>query len=171
MNAMTPTIDQIIDSVITSLHEHVHPKVSDPYAKSVLLTIDNLLRHVALRATQESGLLDEDNRDLGEVLARMVALLAGIADGEEALASEIRQVRAELGVPAAGFPSLESLSLGSMRLRNRLDALLAALIAARDRIGEHPDYGRARVLAREYLARMLTRNAALIDPAFVTDRR
>lgn len=171
MNAMTPTIDQVIDSVITSLHEHVHPNVTDPYAKSVLLTIDNLLRHVALRAAHESELLAEDNRDLAEVLERMVSLLAGVADGGQTLAAERGRVRSALEAPAAGFPSPESLSLRAIELRTRLDELLAALIEARDRIGDHPDHVRARSLAREYLARMLTRNAALIDPAFVSDRR
>jgi hypothetical protein len=171
MSAMTPTIAQVIDSVITSIDQHVRPDVTDPYARSVLLTIDNLLRHVAIRAEHEAEMRSEDNEDLADVLGRMVTLLAGDAGILEHLETQIRATRTELEVREQGFPAPRRLSLRSMRLRARLDELLAALIAGRDRFGQRPACGEARALAHAYLARTLTRDGALIDPAFVSDRR
>ncbi len=171
MNDMTPTVAQILDSVSASLDEHVRPVVTDPYARSVLLTIDNLLRYAAIRAEREAELLAEDNDDLAAVLARMAALLAADASQSAALAAALAATHAEIGTAVEGFPSVARLSQRATRLRTRLDELLAALIAAREPLGQQPGCREARNLARDYLSRMLRRNAALVDPAFVSDRR
>lgn len=168
---MTPTIAQVLDSVSASIHEHVSPNVTDPYARSVLLTIDNLLRYAALRAEREAELLAEDNEDLAGVLGRMITLLDADAPLSAELDAAIAAVRAEIEAPVPGFPSIAKLSQRAIRLRSRLDELLAVLIAARERLDARPAYRDARGLARDYLGRMLLRNAAVVDPAFVSDRR
>jgi hypothetical protein len=101
----------------------------------------------------------------------MITLLASDAAILEPLQGVLDATRADLGTPLHGFPTFERLWPRAVRLRTRLDELLAALIAAREMLQERPAYGQARALAREYLARMLKRNAAVIDPAFVSDRR
>ena len=168
---MTPSLREVIDSISGSLRAHVDPAVGDPYARSMLLTIDNLLRHVAIRAECEAELLAEDNEDLAQVLDRMITRLAGDAATLEPLRAVIEATRADLGTPLQGFPTVQRLWPHAVRLRTRLDELLTALIAARESLGGRPAYVAARTLAREYLARMLNRNAAFIDPAFVSDRR
>lgn len=168
---MTPSVAQVLDSISSSLHEHVRPHVTDPYAHSVLLTIDNLLRYAALRAEREAELLAEDNEDLAGVLGRMATLLADDTWLSAELDAALAAVRAEIEGAVPGFPSVTRLSLRSTQLRTQLDELLAVLIAARERLGARPAYREARSLARDYLSRMLLRSAAVVDPAFVSDRR
>jgi hypothetical protein len=166
-----PSVSQILRSIGWSLKTYVEPEVGSGYAKSTLLTIDNLLRHVALRADGEAELLFRDNEDLRRLLSEHAARLRGDALTAGVLAAELDQVDAALAIELVGFPSTARLTDEAFRLRGALAGLQNGLVRARGALGETPVYGDARRAIRAYLAAHVERTAELVDPAFTTERR
>lgn len=171
---MKPSTADIIDSIIWSLDTYVAPEVQAPFASSVLLTVGNLLRHVKLRAQQETILLVEDNADLRAVLQESVKRLA--ADGQlreqvqAALAAASAAVESRPG-EAFSPPSVEQLSDASDALRQALDDLIRALGDVPSALQRREGYSDTRQHIRGYLARQLKREGSLITPAFTGGRR
>lgn len=171
---MKPSTADIIDSIIWSLDTYVAPEVNAPFAKSVLLTVGNLLRHVKLRVQQEVTVLSEDIADLNAVLKDAVARLE--ADGE--LRQALRQPLAAVVSALSGReaepvtpPSAEELSDACDALQQALDDLIRALAAVDPALQERGAYGETRQRIRSYLARQLQREGRLITPAFIGGRR
>lgn len=171
---MKPDTSRIIDSIIWSLDNYVAPETSSPFAASIMATVQNLLRHVALRACIEPELRWEDNADLDSVLERVMQRLENhpqlAATLREALAETRKAVRDNRPDPAV-FPSIDRLTARALALRAALDSLLKALIAVRDSYRDEQAYLDCRQEIRSYLARQLMREDQLIRPAFTGNRR
>jgi hypothetical protein len=171
---MKPDTSRIIDSIIWSLEAYVVPETSSPFAASIMVTAQNLLRHVGLRARIEPELRWEDNADLESVLERVLHRLERHAQMaatlREALAATRKSMLDNRPDPVA-FPSIDRLTARSLALRTTLDGLLKALIAVRDRYCAEQTYLDCRQEIRNYLARQLVREDQLITPAFIGNRR
>lgn len=171
---MKPNNEQIIDSIIWSLKTYVAPEVRSPFGSSVLMTVENLLRHVKLRVGSEAQIVAEDNTDLEEVLRTVLDRLGDDSELANASANAAAAVREALDAGSRAEPdkaTLEQLNARSLALREALDSLLHALSSVRARFRDAPAYRDCRQAIRNYLARQLEREDALITPAFTGGRR
>lgn len=169
---MKPNTSEILESVIWSLQTYVEPELQSPFARSVMLTVANLLRHVKLRAESEPQLLAEDIRDLAAVLGRATGRLGGEAPLSLAVGQAVERARGTLAEPGVEpVPSVATLAARSEALRECLDVLLQALSAVREHFEDDPRYADTRQDIRRYLARQLEREGQLVTPAFIGGRR
>lgn len=169
---MRPGSARILDSVIWSLERYVAPELGSPFARSVLATVGNLLRHLQLRAEREAELLWEDNGDLERVLAETLDRVGTRPELAAALGDLPERMRAVLQRPAEdAFPTVARLDARSAALGSALEELIRALGAVRERFDADPVYRECRAAIRAYLARRLERDDALVTPAFTGSRR
>ncbi len=171
---MKPTTPEIIDSIIWSLRTYVQPEVQSSFAESTLKTVENLLRHIRLRESQELPLLVTDVRDLEDVLRRLHDGLLGHATLSAALGGELSRIGAALDVRTDGPPALPTvpgLNDRMLELRSLLDELLKAMSRLRGDYAGDSTYQAGRDIIRGYIARSLKRDGELITPAFTGGRR
>ena len=69
---MRPRADEVLTSVIATIDEYIAPDLTSPFAKSLVLTVKNLLNHVKLRVEREGPALFEDNRELSMPLTQIM---------------------------------------------------------------------------------------------------
>ena len=171
---MRPNTPEILDSIIWSLQTYVKPEVQSPFASSVLMTVENLLRHIKVRDESEVVLLVEDNLDLEEVLEKLHNNLITHPELSRVLTKELEEIHVTLRNTPANqeiFPSAINLNERSEELRKVLDDLLKALSAVRHSYSSDGTYRSSRQKIRTYIARSLQREAQLITPAFTGGRR
>jgi hypothetical protein len=171
---MRPRTDEIVSSIVRTYEDYVLPEVEEPYARSLALTLANLLRLVKLRIEQEGPMLFADNQDLRETLAVVAAYLgsepelnarfAGCRDEIEAvLQREFRRMDE--------YPTLQSVDEEAAELRWPLQHAIRALETARGDLGASEGYQSVRERIRQYLRRSIERDGNLIIPAFTGERR
>jgi len=171
---MKPDTSRIIDSIIWSLDNYVVPETRSPFSASIMVTVQNLLRHVGLRACVEPELRWEDNADLESVLERVLQRLENhpqLAATLRGGLAETRKAVQDSRPDPAVFPSIDRLTARALALRATLDSLLKALITVRDSYRDEQTYLECRQEIRNYLARQLVREDQLITPAFTGNRR
>lgn len=171
---MRPYTPEILDSIIWSLQTYVKPEVESPFANSVLMTVENLLRHIKIRDELEIPLLLEDNRELEEVLEKLHGELTAHTKLSGALMNELEAIHVklqEVPVKQESVPSAASLNGRSEELRKVLDDLLKALSAVRKKYSTDETYRVSRQQIRDYIAHSLQREGQLITPAFTGGRR
>ncbi|MBT3367121.1 MAG: hypothetical protein HN416_08200 [Nitrospina sp.] len=171
---MRPYTTEIIDSIIWSLQTYVKPELQSPFADSVLMTVENLLRHIRIREESEATLLLEDKRELEAVLEKLHANLNGHDGLSKLLGNELEDIQLRLRetrIEQDGIPSVGDLNEHSEVLRKILDELLKALSALRHDYATDETYRNCRQLIRDYIAHSLERDGQLITPAFTGGRR
>jgi len=171
---MKPDTAEILDSILWSLQTYVKPEIQSPFANSVLMTVENLLRHVKIRQKLEVPLLLEDNRDLEDVLEKLRNDLRAHPQLSGILKKELEEIQVCLQNSQSiqeNVPSAVSLDQRSDALRNVLDELLKALSAIRKEYSGDHTYRAGRQQIREYISRSLQRDGQLITPAFTGGRR
>lgn len=171
---MRPRADEIVQSIVRTYEEYVLPEVEEPYARSLGLTIANLLRLVKLRIEQEGPLLYEDNRDLRETLAEVADYLSSaqpIRDRFSESLEEIQEVLRRQFRADGAYPTLESVDAEATALRWPLVRAIRVLEGDRAELGQQEDYQSVRARIRQYLRRSIEREGNLIVPAFTGERR
>lgn len=174
---MRPRADEILRSVVATYEEYILPEVSEPFARSIALTLANLMRHVALRIEQEGPDLDADNEELRQLLSRLHRYCCSA--GEDRLADLerwIADVSTPAGVSTPGAPgpayrNLADLIDEATELRWVLQKGIRLLESLRPELGGSPEYEEIRSAIRRYLKSSLAREMALIVPAFTGERR
>jgi hypothetical protein len=169
---MRPRADEILRSVVATFDEYVAPDVNDPFAKSLALTMSNLMRNVALRIDQEGQALFDDNRQLREVLADVRSYLEASPGGRfDPQAKEISDALTREHYGPGVYPSLALVTDEATDLRWALQHAIRALESARPELGEQQEYRALREEIRRYLRASLEREMAFIVPAFTGERR
>lgn len=164
---MRPSADEILRSVIGSFDEYIVPEVTEPFARSMALTISNLLRHVALRIEHEASLLLAEVGELRTLLGEICLFVSGTGAAAGGAAFERLQddINGALAI-AGGDISAEADRLGWL-----LQQSIRTLEAARPAFTEDDEYAEMRRGIRRYLRRSLEREGSLIVPAFTGERR
>jgi hypothetical protein len=169
---MRPRADEMLRSVIATFDEYVAPDVSDPFAKSLALTISNLMRNVALRIDQEGQSLFDDNREVRAVLEGVHSYFETAVGGRfDAQAKEIADALTREHYGPGVYPSLALVTEEATDLRWALQHAIRALESARPDLGAQPDYQELRRGIRRYLRASLEREMPFIVPAFTGERR
>lgn len=150
---MYPDVDDVLASVIDTFERYIAPAVDDEYARSLSLTVAELLRSMRARVAHEGEALFTDNARLRTVLADLRPMVPGDV---RAAIDEALAVRVE------GYPSVP-------RLQGEALALRAALVACIDALPDahHP----GRRAARAYLTDELRHQEPWLLHAFVGPRR
>ncbi|MBI1179426.1 MAG: hypothetical protein GC201_02645 [Alphaproteobacteria bacterium] len=171
---MRPRTDEILRSVLWTFDEWIVPEATTPFAKSLTLTMGNLLRHVTLRVELEGDLLFEDNRELRAVLGRVADYAERATVEQLALGDLCMHLNVVLGRTFWGgdvYPSVARLVEEAMALRGALSDALRVFLARRDVLRDDAGYQVLRREIRDYLGRQLQREGQMIEPAFTADRR
>lgn len=171
---MRPRADEIVNSVVRTYEQYVLPEVDEPYARSLGVTIANLLRLVKLRIEQEGPLAYADNHDLRGTLAEVADYLGSEPGLRERFATSLEEIDAVLHRrfrSAEEYPTLASVDDEATALRWPLQRVIRALDAAKADLGGHAAYDAIRVRIRQYLRRSIEREGQLIMPAFTGERR
>ena len=109
VEAMRPRTDEILKSLFWTFEEYIAPEVTSAYAKSLVLTMNNLFRHVLLRVELEGDLLFEDNRDLRGVLAQIPEFI----DQQGDVGGALQDVQIEINALLQGNPEPRHLRVGN----------------------------------------------------------
>ena len=165
---MRPNAVEILRSIGATFDEYLLPEISEPFARSLALTISNLLRHVTLRVEQEGGMLAAEITDLRDVLG-LTASFASSA-GLDEVAAEIRTA-CEHEPAAIAFVEMSELEDEAMALQWALQHAIRAFDTRRDELAGRDGYQEVRRAIRQYLRRSLEREGTLIVPAFTGERR
>ncbi|MCZ7526581.1 MAG: hypothetical protein M5U14_09525 [Acidimicrobiia bacterium] len=166
---MRPRADEVLRSAIQTLDEEVLPAVAEPYARSLALTVSNLLRHVLVRLEREGPVLAEELHDLRGSLAEVADLLRE-AEGAE-IVGEIDTVLTRTWREPGEHPTLAGLDGEASALRAVVDRTLRALHTGGARPGGDDPRGLALGVLRAYLARHLDREMPFVVEAFTGERR
>lgn len=155
---MRPAAHHVLDAVIDTFDTHLMPEVDDAYARSLGLTVSQMLRSVRVRIVEEPAALWEDNADLAAVLAGFGDRLPGDLPGRvaDALAA------AEAVIGPDDYPSLDL-------LMDRADILRGALVDVIEAVDDREDPVRRE--ARDYLRRQLARQEPWLVDAWTGPRR
>lgn len=166
---MRPDSRTILDSIIASLETYVLPKVDDDFARSILKTTQNLLRHVQIRIVEEPILLHADFVDLAGTLSDIRVLLRDAPDLSDALALD-----PTFQAPSSPNDVVIALDILQERwdtLNDHLDQVLQRLSRLRGAFEDDRTYRDIRDAICAYLGRHLEREDRLISPAFTGGRR
>ncbi|MCC6381657.1 MAG: hypothetical protein IT304_04070 [Dehalococcoidia bacterium] len=160
---MRPRADEIVRSVAWTFDRHIVPDLTDPFAKSLALSLGYLLRNVEQRLREEGPALWADNREIRETLGSVRALIKttpGAAEREPfaALVAEIDAVLARQFRGPDDYPTLESITDEATALRWPLAHAIGALRGDPAPF-EPADYERVRGEIRAYLKRQLERES------------
>lgn len=161
---LNPTPTQILRNIETTLAEVVEPAVIATTARSALATIGHMLRHVILSIEQGGQILSDDMADATALLERLSAYYAAAGDDEQV--SRIGDALARAKPQPATFHSLAAMAERVAILRQAVQDALIDLQTQRDEQAGSPAYDAIRQDVRDYLARQLSAEAALIHPAF-----
>ncbi len=173
---MRPRADEVLTSVIATFDEYLKPELTSPFAKSLALTVKNLLNHVKLRIEREGPALFEDNRDLRALLSRIYDHLliweqTGESKGFKEIEVEIKGVLKQTFYGPLDYPTLVALTEEATALRWALTHAIQALQENRETLKEDATYRELRQRIRDYLSLQLKRESMWIDDAFQGDRR
>ena len=161
---LNPTPTQILRNIETTLVEVVAPAITATAARSALATIGHLLRHVILYIERGGQILSDDMADAYALLDRLSAYYA--KDGDDIQLCRIADAVERAGPQPAVYLSFDAMAKGATILRQAVQDALIHLQEQRDgRVGD-PSYDAIRQDVRDYLARQLAAEAALIHPAF-----
>jgi hypothetical protein len=148
--------ESVLDSVLGTFERWIEPELSDPYVRSLAITVRQLIRHCRVRVAAEGRLLWEDNHDLREVLTALAAR-------EPELGVSIRATLDSCRRPAGEYPDVGS-------LRHEADALRRCLSDVIDDLWSRDD-AQSHRRVREYLSRQLMRESVWTTEVFVGARR
>jgi hypothetical protein len=173
---MRPTAAEVLRAAIWSYDTYIQPEVREPFARSLSLTVGNLLRHVLARLEHEGQLLFEDNRELTGVLLGVREFVerldpAGTTPELSVLSGAIDDALHKEFWRADDYPALHLVVERACSLRAVLDDAIRALQAARDTLGARDDYRALRERIRSYLRHQLERQATWDTEALVGERR
>lgn len=168
---MRPRTDEILLSLLWTFEKHIAPEVQSDYAKSLTLTMGNLIDHVRLRVRHEGELMYEERAEIRRLLSVIAAFARSISGPE--WATLVQAIEDALQGTASGAAYLSTIRLTEQLtvLRAALSRALVQLQDGRPNLESLPDYRRIRADIRQHLARTLDREGSLIEPAFVRDRR
>ena len=173
---MRPRADEVLKSIIATFEQYLQPELTTPFAKSLALTTQNLLRHVLLRVEREGAALFEDNRELRTLLAQVDSYLSALPEDQwlesfSAMRTEIKDSLVQQFYGPNDYPSVILLTEEATALRWTLTHAIQTLQNARDPLGKDPQYIEIRQDIRAYLSHQLKREATWIDEAFIGERR
>lgn len=153
---MAPRIQDVMQSVLWTYHAWLAPSIDEPYAQSLSVTTELMLRHLQARIEHEGPTLWEDNADLRSVLTTIRAAVPAMVDEIDAvLAREFRATDA--------YPTVDSLVDEAEALRVVLSHAIGRLWADDD-----PE---AHDLVRAYLSRQMMREGKWMAEVFVGEAR
>jgi hypothetical protein len=161
---LNPTPTQILRNIEMTLVDVVEPAVTTTTARSALATIGHLLRHVILYVEQGGGVLAEDVADSYTLLDRLVTYYR--LDGSDAQLRLIVDAVTQADQMADDRTSLNATARRAAILRQAVQDALIDLQEQRAEKAGNPAYNAIRKDIRDYLARQLSAEAALIHPAF-----
>lgn len=173
---LTLRTNDILKSISWTFDEYILPNVDEAYAKSLALTISNLLRYAKLRVEKEGPLLYEDNNDLRNLLGEIAEAIDGALSGFplSGLKDYCHDIRSSLNktyCPPKEYQNLDHLIEEALALRGTLTRVIKALIDVEEKDAKDPNYARIREDIRKYLARQLHRESQSINGAFTGPRR
>jgi hypothetical protein len=161
---LNPTPSQILRTIEATLVDVVEPAAASTAARSALATIGHLLRHVILYVEQGGQILSSDIADSYALLDKLGAYYT--RNGNDAQLWRITDALTQADHRAENSLSLDAMGQRAAILRQAVqDALIDLQQHRSERAGE-PAYDTIRNDIRDYLARQLTAEAALIHPAF-----
>jgi len=160
---MRPRADEVLHSAIWSYDTYVVPEVEEPFAKSIALTVGNLLRHVNARLEHEGQAIFDDITEMRACLAATRSFVAEIPPGRDhgtlpSLSDRIDQ-------------SLLLITNEALALRGILDEVIRALQASRKALGDSSTYGGLRRQIRRCLRHQLERQKVWDSDALSGERR
>ncbi|MBT4161438.1 MAG: hypothetical protein HOC70_14385 [Gammaproteobacteria bacterium] len=164
---MYPRTTDIMKSIQWTFEEYIVPEMTSPYAKSMVLTLGNLMRHATLRVDLEGKALFDDNLELRHLLADIREYL----DRQDRPIAEIKTALAMQLIEPGAYPETTLLIEEAKNLRSALSAAILSLHDLRESQGDNPDYQATRAAVRTYLGNQLAREGAMIEPAFTVARR
>jgi len=148
-----PDVDDVLASVIDTFERYIAPAVDDEYAKSLSLTVAELLRSMRARVAHEGEALYDDNAELRALLATLHPMVPTDVQAE---------IDTALAHRVEGYPSVP-------RLQQEALALRAALVTCIEALPDIDHPGRQAV--RTYLTHELARQQPWLIHAFVGPRR
>lgn len=161
---LNPTPTQILRNIENTLVEVVEPAVTSTTARSAIATIGHLLRHVILYVEQGGQILTDDMADAYALLDQLTSYYT--LDANDALLRQIADAVAQADKLAENCLSLDDMAERAAILRQAVQDTLIDLQQQRTERAGDPAYDAIRQNVRDYLARQLTAEAALIHPAF-----
>ena len=167
---MYPRTDHVLKSLFWTFEEYIAPEVTSDYARSLVLTMNNLFRHVLLRVDLEGDLLFADNRELRALLAEVATFMAEHDAAGDVHAGILESLQHNYYGDDV-YPSVARLVEEANSLRFQLSEAISTLQALRSTLGDRKDYQATRKVIRAYLGRQLDREGQMIEPAFTGQRR
>ena len=133
---MRPRADEIVHSIAWTFDRHISSDLSDPFSKSLALSISYLLRSVELRIQHEGPVLWSLNRQIREPLAAVRDLIGSStkAGSEPIFVALSQEIDAALNTKYRepdDYPTLESVADEAATLR-------WPLVHAIEALHEHP---------------------------------
>jgi len=173
---MRPRADEVLKSIIATFEQYLQPELTTPFAKSLALTTQNLLRHVLLRVEREGTALFEDNRELRTLLVQIDSYISTLQQDQlietfYVMRTEIKDTLNQQFYGPNDYPSVILLTEEATALRWTLTHAIQTLQKARDSLDKDPQYTEIRQDIRAYLSRQLKRESTWIDEAFIGERR
>ncbi|HJP41336.1 MAG TPA: hypothetical protein QGF35_06480 [Dehalococcoidia bacterium] len=173
---MRPRADEVLHSAIWSYDTYVVPEVEEPFAKSIALTVGNLLRHVNARLEHEGQAIFDDITEMRACLAATRSFVAEIPPGRDhgtlpSLSDRIDQALGASYLEPGQYPSLRLITNEALALRGILDEVIRALQASRKALGDSSTYGGLRRQIRRCLRHQLERQKVWDSDALSGERR
>jgi hypothetical protein len=164
---MRPRADEIVHSIAWTFDRYIATDLSDPFSKSLALSIGYLLRSVEQRIQHEGPALWACNREIRDALRSVRTVIESTpgACSEPAFASLSKEIEAALGKEYRGtddYPTLESLTDEATELRWPLVHAIEAL-QKNPSLFDASDYQRVRDEIRTYLKHQLEREAVYVQ--------
>ena len=173
---MRPRADEVLQSAIWSYDTYVLPEVQEPFAKSIALTVGNLLRHVSARIEDEGQAIFDDIVELRECLEATRLFVQQLPPGSDAgelsdLPSLIEGALGTTYVASGQYPSLRLVTEEALALRATLDACIRSLQRSRPSLGDMPAYRDLRRRIRLCVRHELERQRTWDTDALIGERR
>ena len=164
---MRPRADEIVHSIAWTFDSYIAPDLTDPFAKSLALSISYLLRHVEQRIRHEGPALYADNQEIRGVLSSVQALLHNtpVVLSQAPFVDLSREIETALTRNARSpdeYPTLESLTNEATELRWALVHAIDALDKNKPLFAPS-DYQKVRDRIRTYLRHQLEREATHVQ--------
>jgi hypothetical protein len=161
---IAPTAAEVVRCVNESITSQIVPVLTKGSEKSVVATIQHLLRYIELRIDLEGQTLLDEVQYLGKLLPQATAWL-GTQPGSSALISAIDASIAFERDPTV-YPSLTIMNLQVAELRQHVCDILLSL---QDTGPTAPDSDGARLheAIRTYVSWQLEQEGSVIEPSFV----
>jgi hypothetical protein len=166
---MRPSAEEIVRSVAATFDEYLLPEIEEPFARSLALTVSNLLRHVAVRIEHEGPMLVAEIADLRTVLGEIRAFAAA-NQGCDTVLAQVDAV-CDKSPPDGSYVGIRRLHDEAGELGWALQGAIRALDETAPTIATIDSYADLRLSIRRHLRRSLEREGSLIVPAFTGERR